>query len=144
MFGERAEGHAAHDQGIDLPDRRHPSVLIGCLENLLRRQDAPQEGPELELVSACVQGRVGEHGDADELDAVEHAGRVVPSASPSPRLSALVCMEPQFIGLFAPYRKYGGIGTDERAHAAPYACMRGLGLLIDLVKHAVDIPGPLA
>ena len=71
--GEGPEGHAAQDERVDLPDRRDPSPFPVDPEGLLGRQDPAQEGPQLEFVAARVQGGVGQHGDADELDLVQDA-----------------------------------------------------------------------
>ncbi len=71
--GEGAEGHAADDQRVDFPDRRDPAVLPADLERLFRRQDTPQQGSQLEFMAAGIQSRVGQHGDAHELDFVQQA-----------------------------------------------------------------------
>ena len=138
MFGrERSEGHAADDERVDLAHRRDPAVLADVLQVLLRRQHPPEQGAQLELVAAGVEGRVGQHGDADELQPVEqHAGHVAPAAA-APGLAAAVDVEAQLVGLVGAHRADGVVGADQVAHGAADAGVGRVGLL----AHAVVGPG---
>jgi len=136
-----AEGHAPDHKGIDLAHRRYPGVLPGCAEKLLGWEYSAQQRPDFELVPPCIQGRVREHGDPDELDAVQDApGIISPSASP-PRLSAFVDMESELVDLFAVDRADCVVGANLRAESASDTCPRGITRLIDSVIDLIKVRG---
>ena len=140
MFGrEGPEGHAADDEGVDLPHRRQP-CRVGQLRDLFRRQDAAEEGAQLELVPAGIEGRVGEHGDADELDLVQQAPRVVAPSAPPARLAAAVGVEVQLLQLVAVDGDDGVVGAHEGAHGAAHAGVGRLCPLPDAVPDGIDVP----
>ena len=134
--GERAEGHAADQQGVDLANGRYPVVLLEVLEAFLGGTDAPQQGADVELVTAGVQGRVGEHGDTDELDLIQHALGVVAAAAASAGLSATIVVEFQRGGCVFLYRADGVVGADHVAHAAADAGVCRIVALTDAVIDA--------
>jgi len=110
-------------------------------EALLGRLDAAQQRAQLELVPAGVQGRVGEHGDADELDLVEQALGVVAPAAAGPGLAAAVVVEAQRGGLTLAPGLDGVVGADHVAHGAVDAGIGRIGALADAVVDGVDIGG---
>ncbi len=120
--------------GIDLAHRRDPAVLADEPQIFLRRQDAAEQGAQLELVPAGVQGRVGQHGDADELDLVQQtrrarcAGRRGAWAGRHGRCGSAACR---------PRRPRigddGVVGADHVAHGAADAGIGRVGLLPDAV-----------
>jgi len=139
--GERAKRHAADDHRINLANGRHPAVFTAGLEHPLRRQDSSQQGPQLKFMSSGVERRVGQHGNADKLDLVEHAFRSVSPAAPSPRFAALVDVKAQFVGFIGAQGDDGVVGADQRTHAAAHAGMGRIGALIDAVVHGKQIGG---
>jgi hypothetical protein len=132
------EGHAADQKGIYLPHGRDPSVLSREEQGLFGGQDPSQQGAQFEFVTARVECRVGEHGDAHELDLVQQASRVVsPSAAPAGH-SARVDVESLLVGFIIVHRDDGLVGADESAHGAADTGVGGVRALIDPVIDAED------
>jgi len=134
-----AEGHAADDQGVDLPHRGCPALFTRGLDQFLRREDPAQEGPQFEVVASRVQGRIGEHGDADELDLVQDAPGIVAPAAPAAGRPALIDVEAELVHLGGPDGPDGPVGTDQVAHAAADAGMGRVGPLVDAVIDGKDV-----
>ena len=132
--GKRAEGHAADNQRVNLADRRLPAVLLVTLDLSLGREHATEQGAHLELVAARVERRVGEHGDADELDLVEQGLAVVPAAAARAGLAAAVVLELQRGGVVLALRLDGVVRADHVAHGAADARIGRVRALTDAVE----------
>lgn len=102
-------------------------------------QDAAQQGAQFELVPSGIEGRVGEHGDADEFDLVEQPQRVVASPATGARLSATVVVEAQCGGLGLMHGADGVVGADHGAHAAAHAGIGRVGALAYAVVDGVRV-----
>jgi hypothetical protein len=101
-------------------------------EKFLRRQHPAQDGIDVEFVPAGIEGRVGEHRDAVERDAVEHgpAGDVAPAAA-LVGVSFLVEEKGGAVLVVVDVRSDGLVGTDRGAHAAADAPFFNDGVLAD-------------
>jgi hypothetical protein len=67
-------------------------------------------------MASGVQGRIGQHRYADEFQAIQNtSGNITPAAPPA-RLTALVYVKPEFIGLIAAAGYNAVIGTNQGAH----------------------------
>ena len=84
-------------------------------------------------MTAGVQRRIGQHGDAQKFDAIQQTSATV-SAAPSPAgLATPVHMEAELIHFIAFCRRNGIIGADQIAHGAPDAFVSRIGFLANAV-----------
>ena len=103
-----------------------PDIVFG-------RQDPAQQGANFKFVPSGIQGRVGEHGNPDELDLVQDPAGNISPAAPALGLAPLVDMEFKFVGLVGAHGHNGVIGTDHGAHGAPHAVIGRGRFLADAV-----------
>gem|GEM_PF-5672413 len=115
----------------------HPPCWIRS-RNSSGGQDPAQGSVDVEFMTAGIEGRVGQHRDAVEDDAVEQV-RAADIAPPAPLLglTLLVVEEEGAVLVGVGHRHDRLVGADHRAHAAADAGVGDRRLLADTGKGAV-------
>jgi hypothetical protein len=104
-----------------------------------RRHNASQKGAKLKFVSSCIQSRVRQHGDTDELDLIQNAPRDISAASTPSGLPSSIHMVSQFVSFVGSVRHNTVVGTDKTAHSASHTGIGWVCLLSNAMIYLIDV-----